>query len=137
MTVKTVHLSNLAIPPGELLQEEIDSRGISADVLAKGLGLTAESVAEIFCGERPVTPKIALALEQLLGVAASLWLNMEASYRLTLANNFEVYGHANPFDETDAAGPECIGEAAGWGNPITPGGLGGQSINQKRRVSEG
>ena len=134
MTVKTVHLSNLAIPPGELLQEEIDSRGISADLLAKGLGMTAESVAEIFCGERPVTPKIALALEQLLGVAASLWLNMEASYRLTLANNFEVYGHANPFDETE---PECIEAAAGWGNPMAPGGAGGQSINHKCFVSEG
>ena len=134
MTVKTVHLSNLAIPPGELLQEEIDSRGISANALAERLGMTAEGMAEIFCGERPVTPKIALALEQLLGVAASLWLNMEASYRLTLANNFEVYGHANPFDET---APECIEAAAGWGNPVTPGGLGGQSINHKRFVSEG
>ena len=113
MTAKTVHLSNLAIPPGELLQEEIDSRGISADALAEGLGMTAEGVAEIFCGERPVTPKIALALEQFLGVAASLWLNMEASYRLTLANNFEVYGHANPFDGPDAARAESSGEAAG------------------------
>ena len=113
MTVKTVRLSNLAIPPGELLQEEIDSRGISADLLAEKLDMTPESVAEIFCGERPVTPKIALALEQFLGVAASLWLNMEASYRLTLANNFEVYGHANPFDGPDAAGPECIGGATG------------------------
>ena len=113
MTVKTVRLSNLAIPPGELLREEIDSRGISADLLAEGLGMTSESVAEIFCGERPVTPKIALALEQFLGLAASLWLNMEASYRLTLANNFEVYGHANPFDEPDAAGAESIGKAAG------------------------
>ena len=113
MTVKTVRLSNLAIPPGELLHEEIECRGISADVLAKGLGLTPEGMAEIFCGERPVTPKIALALEQFLGLAASLWLNMEASYRLTLANNFEVYGHANPFDEPDAAGAESIGKAAG------------------------
>ena len=113
MTVKTVHLSNLAIPPGELLQEEIDSRGISADTLAEWLGITAKGVAEIFCGERPVTPKIALDLEQFLGISASLWLNMEASYRLTLANNFEVYGHANPFDGPDAAGAESIGKAAG------------------------
>ena len=28
------------------------------------------------------------------------------SYRLTLANNFEVYGHANPFDGPESEWPE-------------------------------
>ena len=38
MTVKTVRLSNLAIPPGELLQEEIDSRESARICWRKGWG---------------------------------------------------------------------------------------------------
>ena len=125
MTVKTVHLSNLAIPPGELLQEEICDREISANELAAALGMTALAVAEIFCGERPITPKTALALAEFLEIPASLWLNMEASYRLTLANNFEIYGHANPFDGPEREWLEYIGEAAGQENPKAAAGQGG------------
>ena len=125
MTVKTVHLSNLAIPPGELLQEEIYAREISADELADALGMTASAVAEIFCGERAITPKTALALAEFLDIPASIWLNMEASYRLTLANNFEIYGHANPFDGPEREWPEPIREPAGLEKPKAAAGPGG------------
>lgn len=117
MTIKTVHLSNLAIPPGELLQEEIYAREISADELADALEMTALALAEIFCGERPITPKTALALAEFLEIPASIWLNMEASYRLTLANNFETYGHANPFDCPEREWPESVRELAGQESP--------------------
>ena len=110
MSVKTVHLSNLAIPPGEHLQEEMESRGITPESLADGLGLTTQALEEIFCGERPITPQTASAVESLLGIPASLWLNMEASYRLTMAHNFEVYGHANPFDGPESEWPELEAE---------------------------
>ena len=117
MTTKTVHLSNLAIPPGELLQEEIYAREISADELADALGVTVSVVAEIFCGERAITPKTASALAEFLEIPASIWLNMEASYRLTLANNYETYGHANPFDCLEREWPEPIRELAGQEGP--------------------
>lgn len=106
MTVKTVHLSNLAIPPGEHLQEETEYRGISAEELAAALEMTDLAVAEVFCGDRPVTPTTATNLERLLGISAQFWLNLEARYRLTLANNLEVYGHANPFDGPESEWPE-------------------------------
>ena len=110
MSAKTVHISNLAIPPGEHLQEEMEYRGISLETLAEGLGITTLALTEIFCGERPITPKTAAAVESFLGIPTSLWLNMEASYRLTLANNFEVYGHANPFDGPESEWPELAPE---------------------------
>ena len=110
MTVKTVHLSNLAIPPGEHLQEEMEFRGISLEEFAKGLGITVQAVQEIFSGERPITPKTASAIETHLGIPAILWLNLEASYRLTLASNLEIYGHANPFDGPESEWPELEAE---------------------------
>ena len=106
MAIKTVHLSNLAIPPGEFLEEEIEARGLSRDSLAAGLGLTVQDIDEIICGERAITPKTAEGLDEFLGLAALFWLNSEARYRLTLANNLEIYGHANPFDGPESEWPQ-------------------------------
>ena len=106
MTVKTVHLSNLAIPPGEFLEEELEARELCPEEFAASLNVPVEMLREIFCGERPFTPKIAAALEAQLGMSALFWLNSEASYRLTLANNLEVYGHPNPFDGPESEWPE-------------------------------
>ena len=105
MAIKTVCLSNLAIPPGEFLEEEIEARGLSREALASGLGLTVQAIDEIICGERAITPKTAVGLDEFLGLAALFWLNSEARYRLTLANNLEVYGHANPFDGPESEWP--------------------------------
>ena len=106
MAIKTIRLSNLAIPPGEFLEEEIEARGLSREALAAGLGLSVEIVNEIICGQRAITPKIAAALDDFLGLSALFWLNSEARYHLTLANNLETYGHANPFDGPESQWPD-------------------------------
>ena len=106
MAIKTEHLSNLAIPPGEFLDEELEARGISREDLAAAIGMPLEAVNELICGDRPITPKTAAALDNFLGLSALFWLNSEARYRLTLANNLEVYGHANPFDGPESEWPE-------------------------------
>ena len=84
--------SNLAIPPGEGLLEEIEFRGIPLHQLAESLSLPVEAVEELISGERAVTPDIAARLEVVLGISAQLWLNLEARYRATLARNWEKTG---------------------------------------------
>ena len=106
MAIKTLHLSNLAIPPGEFLEEELEAREIRPEDFATSLNMPVKELKEIFCGERPITPKVATALEACLGMNALFWLNSEARYRLTLANNLEVYGHANPFDGPESEWPD-------------------------------
>ena len=106
MAIKTVHLSDIAIPPGEFLAEELESRGLNRQALATELGLPVAAINEILCGERAITPQIAAALDDFLGLAALFWLNSEARYRLTLANNLEVHGHPNPFDKPESDWPE-------------------------------
>ena len=81
---KTRALSDLAIPPGEMLEEELDVRGIRHEEMATALGLHLEALNEIFQGQMPITSKIAARLEAELGISSDFWTNLEADYRDTL-----------------------------------------------------
>ena len=86
MTTSSKELfSNLAIPPGETLDEELDYRDMRPRELAAMLQLSDEVMVGLFTGEHPITPKIAAGLEEVLGISAQIWLNLEAHYRETLA----------------------------------------------------
>ncbi len=74
-------LSDLAIPPGEVLAEEITARGISSVELAVRLGVPAATLDDIITGEAAVTDEIATMLFQVLGIEADYWINLEADYR--------------------------------------------------------
>ena len=77
--------SNVAIPPGESLQEESEARGISARELSECCGMSVGGIQDIFRGAREITPEVAAKLEQALdGISATFWLNREARYQETL-----------------------------------------------------
>ena len=80
-------MSDLPIPPGEALAEEIEALGISRTQLAAALGQPAQVVNEIIQGERPITEETALGLERVLGIRAHVWTGLESAYRMTLARN--------------------------------------------------
>jgi HTH-type transcriptional regulator/antitoxin HigA len=75
----------IAIPPGETLQEYLDSRAMSQVDLAKRLGLTTKTVNEIINGKAPISPETALALESVFGTPARFWISLEANFRETKA----------------------------------------------------
>lgn len=77
--------SNMAIPPGETLAEELEFRDFPPDELAQRLRLSAETMAKIFTGEQPITAEIAAGLQEELWIASEFWLSLEAHYRETLA----------------------------------------------------
>lgn len=83
-TDATLH-SDLAIPPGEFLEEVIESLGMSKDELAKRMGRPAAKLSAIFKGEKAITPETALQLETVVGVPAHIWTGLETEYRLVLA----------------------------------------------------
>ena len=78
-------LSDLPIPPGEILKEEIEYIGMTEQELAKGMGLSPQAVQEIIQGKRAITHDTAVELERALGIPAELWTNLEAIYQLTQA----------------------------------------------------
>ena len=86
MTTKTPRVySDLAIPPGETLAEELEVRGMTQRELAARLGRPAQVVNEIINGKKAITPDTAIGLAKVLGIEAQFWINLEADYQMTLA----------------------------------------------------
>ena len=77
--------SDVAIPPGEALGEEIEARGMTQRELAVRLDRLPQVVNEIICGEKAITPDIAIAIGKAMGGVHGFWANLEADYRLALA----------------------------------------------------
>ena len=78
-------LPGIAIPPGEILQEELEYRGIAEDEFARQIGISPQDIADIFLGKKAITQDIADAIERELGISAYLWVKMEASYQFILS----------------------------------------------------
>ena len=77
--------SDLATPPGGVLAEEIEVRGMTQRDLAEAMGRSSQAVSAILRGAKATDAKTAIDLEQALGIAAGFWLRLEAQYRLALA----------------------------------------------------
>ena len=85
MTTNTRRLfSDLAIPPGEVLEEELEERGMTQEELADKMGCSPQVIAEIVRAERAITPELAAGLGKVLGIDGQFWLNFEEHYQLTL-----------------------------------------------------
>ncbi len=76
--------SNVAIPPGLLIRDELAARGMSQRQLAITMGRPVNTVNEIVAGRKAITPRTALELERVLEIPAHIWVRLEADYRLAL-----------------------------------------------------
>lgn len=66
--------------PGEILREEIESRGITQTLLASKIGVKVSLLNELINGKRSFTVEYAMMMEAALGIDADFWINMQASY---------------------------------------------------------
>ena len=74
--------------PGEMLLEEfIKPLGISQTELAEWIGVSYPRLNEIIHGKRGVTPDTALRLEQVFGMDAQFWLNLQTIWDLYQAKH--------------------------------------------------
>jgi addiction module HigA family antidote len=72
---------DIAIPPGELLAETLETLDLSQAELARRAGRPAQAINEIIRGTKEITPETALQFERVLGVPAHVWTRLEADYR--------------------------------------------------------
>ena len=73
--------SDLPIPPGEVLAEEIEARGITQEELAAKSCIPIQVVHGIIQGSTVIAPNTALGLSKALGIEASFWVNLETQYQ--------------------------------------------------------
>ena len=88
-TETTRAFSDMPIPPGDVLGEEIAERGMTQKELAARLGKPAQAINEIINGKKAITPDTAIGLGKVLGISPHFWNSLEADYRMALARNRE------------------------------------------------
>ena len=74
-----------AIHPGEMLKDELQARGLSQRKFAGIIGMPYTAFNEIINGKRPITTDTALKIEAATGIAADLWLGLQAHYNMQTA----------------------------------------------------
>lgn len=75
--------SQVAIPPGETIQELLETHGMTQKELADRMGRPAPTVSQIIRGHKAITPETALQLDRVFGLSYQFWINLEANYRAT------------------------------------------------------
>ena len=78
-------MSQLAIPPGEHLAEELKELNMSAAALARQLQVPTNRITQILNGRRDITADTALRLAHFFGTSAEFWINLQSFYDLRIA----------------------------------------------------
>jgi len=78
-------MARLATHAGEILADELEELGISASELARSLHIPTNRITQILNGQRGITADTALRLGRWFGTGAELWMNLQKSYELRLA----------------------------------------------------
>ena len=79
------------VHPGEVLRDELDVLGLSANALSRELGVPVNRVTMILNGQRGVSADTALRLARYFGTTPQLWLNLQKTWELRQAEI--VAGH--------------------------------------------
>lgn len=73
------------VHPGEILREELDTLRLSANALARALGVPVNRITLILNGRRGITADTALRLARYFGTTPQLWLNLQQTWELRRA----------------------------------------------------
>lgn len=68
------------VHPGKILRVELDGIGLSANALAKALGVPANRITAILNEQRSITADSALRLARYFGTTADFWMGLQASF---------------------------------------------------------
>jgi antitoxin HigA-1 len=75
----------LEVHPGEILHEQMEEVGLSANALAAKLGVPANRISAIVRGSRGITADTALRLGRFFGQTPEFWMNLQRTYDLVVA----------------------------------------------------
>ena len=71
------------VPPGEILNEEfLKPLGLTANALAKAIGVPANRITAILRDERGITGDTAIRLGTFFKMSPEFWMNLQMTYDL-------------------------------------------------------
>ena len=97
------------VHPGEILAEELEELGLSANALANALCVPTNRITAVLKGQRGVTADTALRLSRYFGTTPQLWLNLQKSFELRVAeikSGKDIADRVQPREPVPTAGPE-------------------------------
>ena len=77
--------SFIPVHPGEIIKEELQSRGISQKRFAEVLCVSYTMLNDILNGRRPVSTDFALLIEAATNINAEMLMNMQTRYNMQIA----------------------------------------------------
>ena len=78
-------MARTPIHPGEVLADELKELNLSAAAVSRILQIPSNRVSQILLGKRAITADTALRLGRWLGTGPDLWMNLQKSYELRVA----------------------------------------------------
>ncbi len=91
--------------PGQIIKREIEERGWTQKDLAEIMDRPVQAINEIVRGIKQINPATALELAEAFGTSAELWVNLEAHYRLQLAEQMKSSGEISKRSKIYAISP--------------------------------
>jgi len=73
------------VHPGEVLQDEIEALDMSATAFAAALDVPTNRITAVLNGDRAITADTALRFSRYMGTSADLWMNLQKTYELRVA----------------------------------------------------
>lgn len=77
--------SSSPVHPGEMLRDEMECRGLTAQRLAEQMGVSAEALCAVLDEESPISAETALLLEAVLDIDARVWTRLQNDYDMEMA----------------------------------------------------
>ena len=75
------------IHPGEVLEELLREAGLTVNALSLALRVPSNRIGAIVKGKRGITGDTALRLARYFGTSAQMWMNLQAKYDLSVAED--------------------------------------------------
>jgi addiction module HigA family antidote len=96
-------MPRLRTHPGEILAEEyMKPLGLSANALAHAIGVPGNRISDIIRQRRDVSADTAIRLGRFFAVDPRFWLNLQAAYDLSRAENEHDYSGLRSHSDTAA-----------------------------------
>ena len=107
------------VHPGEILRDQLDALGLSANALSKALAVPVNRITLFLNRQRGVSADTALRLARYFGTTPQFWVNLQKTWELRRAeivSGHEIAERVAPRPSAGAA-PEQPHESSGNGSP--------------------